>query len=147
MRGQCPARILGSDIVEVLGYRSLDEHNKTDLPVKSLDGFLDIIELKLPNASFWNADNSPAADLTKATMQCAKYLQVAEKKQNDKDKVKELGCDILKPRITLIYGRSNDWDDTQKEQFRSLNSLYHNINILTYDLVLKRAKRILDFSE
>ncbi|MDR2772641.1 MAG: DUF4263 domain-containing protein [Elusimicrobiota bacterium] len=140
--------ILGSDIVEILDYRGLDEHNKTDLPVKSLDGFLDIIELKLPSSSFWNACiiPIPTAGLTKATMQCARYLQAAEKKQNDKDKIKELGCDILKPRITLIYGRSNNWSDEKWEHFRLLNSLYHNINIMTYDLVLKRAKRILDFS-
>jgi hypothetical protein len=55
--------------VEILGYRGLDEHNKTDLPVKSLDGLLDIIELKLPDSLFWNSDNSPTADLTKATGQ------------------------------------------------------------------------------
>jgi hypothetical protein len=85
--------------------------------------------------------------LTEATMQCARYLQAAERISDSKRKAEELGCNISKPRITLIYGRSKDWDDKKKEQFRLLNSLYHNINILTYDLVLNRAKRIIDFSE
>ncbi len=134
--------ILGSDFVEVLGERVIDEESKTDIPVKDYDGFVNIIELKLPGANFWTTENIPAADLTKAIMQCARYVTEMERRMNDKKKTDALGGDILKPRITLIYGRSNDWSKESREQFKILNSSFHNITILSYDHVLQRAKRI-----
>lgn len=135
--------ILGSDFVEVLGERVIDEENKTDIPVRDYDGFVNIIELKLPGASFWTAENVPTADLTKAIMQCARYITEMERRMNDKKKTDALGADILKPRITLIYGRSNCWEKEQKEQFKILNSSFHDIAILSYDHVLERAKKII----
>lgn len=135
--------ILGSDFVEVLDERIIDEENKTDIPVKDYDGFVNIIELKLPNIHFWTADNMPTADLTKAIMQCARYITELERRMNDKKKTDALGADILKPRITLIYGRSCDWDKKQKEQFKILNSSFHDIAILSYDHVFERAKKII----
>jgi hypothetical protein len=135
--------ILGSDFVEVLAERAIDEESKTDIPVRDYDGFVNIIELKLPGAIFWTAENIPMADLTKAIMQCARYVTELERRMNDKKKTDALGADILKPRITLIYGRSKDWTREQKEQFKILNSSFHDIAILSYDHVFERAKKII----
>jgi len=73
-----------------------------------------------------------------------RYITEAERRMNDKKKTDKLGADILKPKITLIIGRSRDWTPNQKEQFRILNSSFHNISILTYDHVLSRAKKIIE---
>jgi hypothetical protein len=135
--------ILGSDFVEILDERVIDEENETDIPVKDYDGFVDIIELKLPSVNFWTADNIPTAELTKAIMQCMRYLTEMERRMNDRKKTDALGADILKPKITLIYGRSNNWEKEQREQFKILNSSFHDIAILSYDHVLERAKRIM----
>lgn len=135
--------ILGSDVIELLDTRALSEHNIADLPFKGVDGYLDIIELKLPSAELWNKDGSPNAEFTKAIMQCARYLRAAEKKANDHEKMKELGVEIIKPRVTLIYGRSSDWGDDRKEQLRILNSSLHDISILTFDYVLSRAEKMI----
>jgi len=43
----------------------------------------------------------------------------------------------------LIFGRSNDWNDEQREAYRILNASYNQISILTYDHLLDRAKNIL----
>lgn len=134
--------VLGSDFVDILSERVIDEENKTDIPVKDYDGFVNIIELKLPSAIFWTAEDVPTADLTKALMQCARYVTEMERRMNDKKKTDALEADILKPRITLIYGRSNEWVKEQREQFKILNSCFHDIAILSYDHVLERAKRI-----
>lgn len=139
--------ILGSNVIKILENRSLDEHNITDIPFQSYDGFLDIIELKLPKAQFWTNDLTPTSDLTSAIMQCARYLRIAEQKSNDLAKNEEFGCKIIKPRITLIYGRSNNWAKEQQEQFRILNSTLTNISVLTYDHVLLRARKIAGLSE
>lgn len=136
--------ILGSDFVEILDERVLDEENICDLPVKDYDGFVNIIELKLQTEDFWTKENNPAANLTKAIMQCMRYITEAERRMNDKKKTDKLGANILKPRITLLFGRSDSWNDEQKEQFKILNSSFHNISILTYDHVLNRAKKIIE---
>lgn len=138
--------ILGSDFVGILSERVIDEESTTDIPVGDYDGFVNIIELKLPGANFWTAENIPTADLTKALMQCARYVTEMERRMNDKKKTDALGVDILKPRITLIYGRSKEWSKESREQFKILNSSFHNIAILSYDHVLQRAKRIINQS-
>lgn len=135
--------ILGSDFVEILGERVIDENSTTDIPVKDYDGFVNIIELKLPTSDFWTFEDVPVAPLTKAIMQCAGYVTEVERRMNDYKKIEKLGASILKPRITLIYGRSQDWTIGQKQQFKILNSSFHDIAILTYDHVINRANRII----
>ena|SRR3989344_2202289 len=134
--------ILGTDVIKILDDRVIDKESTVDLPVKSFDGFLDIVELKLPLAPFWTADIYPNAEVTKAIIQCMRYITEYERRFNDHKLIKELGVEILKPRITLIYGRSKEWDAATNDQFRVLNSSFHNIAILTYDHVLQRAEKL-----
>lgn len=135
--------ILGSDFVEILDERVIDEESITDIPVKDYDGFVNIIELKLPTEEFWTQDIMPISNLTKAIVQCMRYVTEMERRMNDHKKLSKLGASILKPRITLLFGRSSDWNDDKREQFRILNSSFHNISILTYDHVLLRAQNII----
>lgn len=138
------AWILGSDFVEILDERRLDVENITDYLLKSFDGFVDIIELKRPSAPFWTAENIPKSELTAATMQCIRYILQTERKINDLEFNKKIqNTPIVKPRITLIYGRSNSWGDNKKEAYRVLNSSYYNLNIISYDHLLERAKRLI----
>lgn len=138
--------IFGSDIVQILDNRRTDYKNIYDYIIKSYDGFVDLIEIKDPKINFWaqNKDHGnyiPSLDLTKAITQCANYIHSLEKRINDKDIAKEIG-NILKPRCTLIIGRSNDWNIQHFEAFRILNSMYHNISIITYDMLLKKAEKL-----
>lgn len=136
--------ILGSDFVEILDERRIDIENITDYLLKSFDGFVDIIELKLPNAPFWTLENIPKSELTSATMQCSRYILQTERRTNDLELHKKLhNTPIVKPRITLIYGRSNNWGETEKEAYRVLNSSYVTLNIITYDHLLERSKRLI----
>lgn len=136
--------ILGSDFVEILDERRLDVDNITDYLTKSFDGFVDIIELKLPSAPFWTTEIIPKSELTKATMQCNRYILQTERKIDSIEFNEKLNnTPIVKPRITLIYGRSKGWVDEQREAYRVLNSSYSNLNIITYDHLLERAKRLI----
>lgn len=139
--------ILGSDFVEILDERRIDVENITDYLLKSFDGFVDIIELKLPTAPFWTAENIPKSDLTSATMQCNRYILQTERKINDLEFNKKIqNTPIVKPRITLIYGRSSGWKEEEKEAYRVLNASYSNLNVITYDHLLERAKRLVGVS-
>ncbi len=136
--------ILGSDFVEILDERQLDVENITDYLLKSYDGFVDIVELKLPTEQFWTDKYIPKSELTTATMQCNRYILQTERKINDLEFSKKIQqTPIVKPRITLIYGRSVSWNNDEKEAYRVLNSSYSNLNIISYDHLLERAKRLI----
>lgn len=136
--------MLGSEVVRVLEDRHIDEESISDLPVEGYDGFLDIVELKLPEVAVWTKDLYPTSEITKAIMQCMGYITEYERRMNDGKKLEALGISILKPRINLIIGRSKEWNEGSRSQFRILNSSFHNITILTYDQVLERANRLIN---
>lgn len=147
--------VLGSEFVRILDEREIDTANITDYLMQAYDGFLDIVEIKRPQGSlrFW-ADSQdhgnyvPSSDLTKAVTQATKYIYEIEREANSVKFLERVGnVKTIKPRCILIFGRSNGWNGEQKEAYRILNSSYHNLTIMTYDHVLKRAKRILEIDE
>ena len=147
--------VLGSEFVRILDEREVDTANITDYLMQAYDGFLDIIEIKRPegNLRFWadtqdHGNYVPSSDLTKAITQATRYIYEVEREANSikfLERVKNVKT--IKPRCILIFGRSNDWNNEQKEAYRILNSSYHNLTIMTYDHVLLRAKRILNIDE
>jgi len=152
---KCNEWVLGSEFVRILDEREIDTANITDFLMQAYDGFLDIIEIKRPEGSlhFW-ADGQdhgnfvPTTDLTKAITQATKYIYEVEREANSVKFLKRVSnVKTIKPRCILIFGRSNDWNEEQKEAYRILNSSYHSLTIMTYDHVLRRAKRILGIDE
>lgn len=49
---------------------------------------------------------------------------------------------ILKPRAKIVIGRSLNISNKEKEALCKLNDTLHNIEIITYDEILHRSKRI-----
>lgn len=147
--------VLGSEFVRILDEREIDTANITDYLMQAYDGFLDIVEIKRPEGSlrFWadgqdHGNYVPSSDLTKAITQATKYIYEVEREANSVKFLERVGnVKAIKPRCILIFGRSNDWNDEQKEAYRILNSSYHNLTIMSYDHVLSRAKRILRIDE
>jgi len=142
--------ILGTEFVKILDERHIDTSNIADYLMQAYDGFLDIVEIKKPDNSikFWanskDHDNYvPSSDLIKAITQATKYIYEVERESNSVKFSEKAGIKTIKPRCSLIFGRSNDWDKEKRESYRILNSNYHNLTIMTYDHVLDRAKRIL----
>lgn len=143
--------VLGTEYVRILDERNIDTQNISDFLLEAYDGFLDIVEIKRPdgNLNFWATSKDhgnyiPHQDLVKAITQASKYIFEVERESNSIKFLERVdGVRTIKPRCVLIFGRSNVWDIEQKESFRLLNSNYHNLNIMTYDHVLERAKRII----
>lgn len=143
--------VLGTEYVKILDERIIDTRNIADFLMEAYDGFVDIVEIKRPdgNLNFWAAardhDNFiPHQDLIKAITQASKYIFEIEREANSLKFIERVGgIKTIKPRCFLIYGRSDDWIEAQRESYRLLNSNYHNITIMTYDQVLERAKRII----
>ena len=142
--------VLGTDFVRVLDEREVDTDNIVDYLMQAYDGFLDVVELKRPEGDlkYWresldHGNYIPSTSLVKAVTQASKYIYEVEREANSVKFLERVdNVKTIKPRCLLIFGRSEDWNDEQKEAYRILNSQYHNLTILTYDQVLDRAKRI-----
>jgi len=152
----------GSDYIKILKRRTIDENSKTDFLASSYGNFLDVVEIKRPSlddgklfkediiekeGTEWKYYH-PTTDLTKAISQCLRYINEIEKKVGDPDGNKKFEeCDIVKPRCTLIFGRSNNFTKDEYKALRILNSHYNNFSIITYDQLLERAKRTLEITK
>jgi hypothetical protein len=146
---QSNAWVLGSDCVRILDARKIDVSNIADFLVEAYDGRADIVELKRPALGFWQAEKDhdnylPHPDLVAAIVQAQNYQFALEGEINSiKTRERLKGIPIAKPSSLLIHGRSNDWIDKQFEAQRLLNAGFANLNIITYDQVLRRAKVIM----
>lgn len=140
---------LGSDFAQIVDERVIDTENIADYIMKSYDGFVDLVEIKKPNGlPFWASTKDhgnyvPSADLAKAITQCLNYIYAIELEANSTKFARRIGSRVIKPRCILIFGRSYDWNDEQREAYRILNAAYNQVSILTYDHISERAQNVL----
>jgi len=143
--------VLGSEFVRILDERYIDTENISDFLMEAYDGFVDVVEIKRPGGGiqFWassldHGNPVPSTELVKAITQANRYIYEVEREANSLKFADRLGgLRAVKPRCTLVFGRSASWDNTYAEAYRILNAGLHNLTILTYDHVLSRAERIL----
>jgi hypothetical protein len=128
--------VFGIDYIRKHDERKIALFSEGDLLMETVDGYLDLIELKRPKHELLKFDNShkchyPHPDLSIVIGQSLFYLQkLSEYKliiQNE-HKVK-----IIMPRIKIIVGRGNNSIDEQKDCIRMLNTNLNSIQIITYD--------------
>ena len=139
--------IFGKNYVDRVDKGTIGLQSRADLIYISVDGFADLVELKksvlakpilLPDAS--HKTFYPSQELSRALAQAMHYLQVIE--DHRLQLVQLVKIPVLRPTITVIIGRSDDWDDAMKEQLRILNSTLLNIKVLTYDHLLAMGNNI-----
>ena len=140
--------IFGKNYVDRVEKRTIGLQSRADLIYISVDGFADLVELKksvlarpilLPDAS--HKTFYPSQELSRAVAQAMHYLQVIE--DHRLQLVQLVKIPVLRPTITIIIGRSNDWKITMKKQLRIFNSTLLNIKVLTYDHLLAMGDNIL----
>ena len=124
------------------------------------DGFLDVIEIKLPSMKVIERDPSHlgswiwSKDSNKAIGQVVNYLNEIDRLQLEierkiNDKARRGNKDhkdysILKPRSYILIGNSENWDMEQKQGLRKLNNALHGIEIITYHDLLQRGSLFID---
>jgi hypothetical protein len=128
--------IFGIEYVRKHDERKIALFSEGDLLMETVDGFLDLIELKRPKHELLKFDNShkchyPHPDLSLVIGQSLFYLQkLSQYKLNLQDEYK---VKIIMPRIKIIVGRSDKFVDDQKDCLRMLNTNLNSIQIITYD--------------
>lgn len=140
--------IFGVEYLKKYDARKIALFSEGDLLMESLDGFLDLIELKRPKLEYdiFKYDTShksyyPSNDLSKVLGQCLFYLQ----KLDDFKLIleKEHKVKILRPRIKIIAGRTVNFNDEQFNALRMLNSNLNNIEIISYDYLLNCGTKMI----
>jgi hypothetical protein len=132
-----------------------------DFLLISVEGYVDIYEIKLPKTELLNLDKSHntyywSSDISKALSQTEKYISSLdgdraslEKKIRQKY---QLELSILRPRGYIIAGNSNQLSDSDKrDDFRILNESLKNTCIMPYDTFLRNfenlAKALQDYAQ
>jgi len=146
--------LLGSTNVHLIEESRLDIYHDTDIPFEVDGGFLDLVELKLPTTVFWTQQRGgstylyrgkfpvPSAYVMGAVMQTTGYILQAEKNVDSEDfRQAHGGIKALKPRGLVVIGRSNHWGDKEWQAFRLLNDELHGVQVITFDILLSRAKK------
>jgi hypothetical protein len=139
--------MFGSEYSELLDKRSWTRDHRLDFMVRrTADGYVEVVEIKRPvQAPLFRLDEShnsyfPARSLAMVLGQVMQYIGEVELNRayiamRDKE-------DPLKIRARVIVGR--DSDEEQKQALRTLNSHLHGIEVLTFDHLLRIARRVLD---
>jgi translation initiation factor 6 (eIF-6) len=139
--------IFGIDYIKKHDVRKVALFSEGDLLMESVDGYLDLIELKRPNHELFKFDNShkcfyPHTSLSQVIGQSLFYLQ---KLQDYKLVIeKEYKVKVIMPRVKIIIGRNNNFKDEEKDSLRMLNSNLSSIQIITYNDLVQFGKLILE---
>lgn len=131
--------------------------NIPDFIFPTIDGFIDILEIKLPAHDVIKKDDSHAGSFmwtnktSEAIGQAVNYLHEIELNQLQiQKKIKEnrqLDLLIIKPRVLILIGNSSTWNNSYKEGLRKLNYSLHGIEVITYTDLQNRAKQIVKLYE
>ncbi len=151
--------MFGLSYFVLLDESRIDLWDTADYLFESEDGFIDIVEIKHPHIDFWQKDSAgnyekyrnflqPSEELKGAVTQATNYIFQVEKKFSDPDWCRKNKCETpVKPKCTVIIGRSTEWSIEEKTAFRLLNDSLHGIDVITFDHLFNRAEKILDSLE
>ncbi len=139
--------VFGIEYIQKYDARKIAFFSEGDLLMESMDGFLDLIELKRPSLEIFKYDEShksnyPSPDLSKAIGQCLFYLEKMDDFKLNLEK--EYKFKVLRPRIKIIGGRTIDFDDSKFNSLRMLNSNLNHIQIISYDHLLICGKKMIE---
>lgn len=120
----------------------------------TLDGFVDILEIKLPDDDVIIEDLSHPGSwrwsnvANKAIGQVVNYLCEVDRLRLEIERNIKIkyGYEIslLKPRAYILIGDSSFWHVTKKEALRKMNHALHGIEILTYKDLLDRGHQAIN---
>lgn len=139
--------IFGSEYSEILERRKWTRDDNLDFMLRrTVDNYLEIIEIKTPaTMPLFNYDKShdsyyASAKLSMVIGQVYRYIEEVERNRDSiisQDKI-----DPLKIRARVIVGV--DGSEAEQAALRIMNSHLHRVEIVTYDQLLRVAKRTLD---
>ena len=141
--------------------KGVDRHDKRpDFLLVDANGYIDILEIKKPSVQLLTKQSSyrnnyvPVRDLAGAIQQIEKYIYClnAWGKYGEQELQKQLSRKlpdtvipkVVNPQGILLLGRSEQFDQQQKDDFELIKRQYKHIaEIMTYDDLIQRIDNII----
>lgn len=128
--------------------------NMPDYLFPTLDGFVDMYEIKLPSHKVIVPDTSHkgsyvwSPEANKAIGQCINYLYEMEIHQleltNKIKKKYDVEMSFVKPRAFIVIGSDKTLSSIEEQEaFRKLNYSLHGIDVITYSDLKRRGEQML----
>ena len=147
--------LFGPMYLEPLPWQPVGPRSRPDFIFPTLDGFFDILEIKKPDHEVlrmagghytWSRTTSHAIG------QAVAYIAAAEmgRLSLERDVIDRHGRQldrrntVVRPRAFVLIGRDANWEEGKRESFRNLNSVLHDVEVLTYDELLRRGRKMID---
>ncbi len=149
--------LFGVGYLEPMEKQKIGFDEIPDYLFPTVDGFLDILEIKVPHKSkiiLQDQDHKHSyywdGIIAKAIGQVTNYLHVLEENQlkvaqiikREYDGKYPIEISTVKPRAIILAGRTESWKNEQLEALRKLNFSLHNIEVVSYDQLLKRGESL-----
>jgi hypothetical protein len=134
--------MLGTEYIENKPQRMTGAKRRLDFLAERAGGSFDIIELKGPNQSPFKmirGKRTITNVLRDAIIQVMDYIDYHLEQRAST--FKEEGLDIYKPKGVIIVGTTTS--EVERASLRQINSYLHNIEVLTYDIVLEKASNVI----
>lgn len=137
--------MFGNDYVYVVENGKINAQNILDMVPQNFESYIDIIEVKLPKEKLFNFDEShqnyySTSHLTKAIAQTQNYIFELERKSADEDYQYTNQCKVVRPKGIILFGNYAPLTEDEQKYLRILNSSYHNLQVITYQQLLDKAK-------
>lgn len=120
----------------------------------TLDGFVDILEIKLPSKEVIDEDlGHPGSwkwspESNSAIGQVVNYLCEIDRLKLEIERqietVYHKKICVLKPRAFILIGKTDGWTADKKEGLRKLNDSLHGIEVLTYSDLSMRGEALIE---
>jgi len=142
--------IFGTEYIRRIDKRVIDLESNADIILVSVDGFMDVFELKKPGERVLVLDSShgtyyPSQAVSQVLGQVMHYLRLMNE---NRLRLSEVYTEpMYRPRAIIVIGRSDGWNAEQNQAWRNLRTTLQNIDILTFDHVLARAGQLISLYE
>jgi len=146
--------LLQEGYIKIIDKMNIDiEPRLPDFCLITMDGYLDVMEIKTPQTTLLKFDKSHknfywSPDLSKAISQAEKYIDTIIKntdriRTHIKDK-HNIDLRVIKPRGIIIAGQNDKLDGKeQQNDFRLLNESLKNLSVVTYSDMAQRMRNII----
>lgn len=136
--------MFGLEYISAKSQKMAGASNKPDFSLERYDKYRDIVEIKRPKTEIFVKSKNhfhQGQKLKEALAEVMDYVDYFLNHANDE--IVEYGEMYYKPRAIIVIGRKKGFE----KNIRQLNSFLHRIEIVTYDDLVERAQKIINFYE
>ena len=150
--------LFGPMYLDPIDRSRVDFQDIPDFLFPTLDGFMDILEIKLPTKNVIVSDRNRyywSADTNRAIGQVTDYIHKMDRNQLlltqniNRTYSEQLGgpITVLRPRAFILIGIDDGWTEREREGHRLLNYALHGIEVMTYNELLRRGECVVELYE